>query len=264
MNHGIFASENDEQIAKLRDRMDHFYASTQDYMAFMQPSAMPERWAHVRAAISRLASNQNPTKILEFGAGRSGFSTWLGEDRERVDYCVQDVTAANETFLREHADSVVIGPLHKVGGPFDVIFSTFVFEHVSDPCASLGYLLKLLTPGGRLFIFAPRYDFPGYLSRSADHYSAAKRGGLAMLLITRRLWTCLSGQPAFLIHHDPALFHLPWKRDRDAIHWVSLFDLRAALRGRARLTVLPIDGGSFVDRFVKNYLQLNVVIENTV
>ena len=41
---------------------------------------------------------------------------------------------------------------HMPQGPFDLITSTEVFEHLADPLGTLKYLKEILTPGGRLSI----------------------------------------------------------------------------------------------------------------
>lgn len=257
---GILTTEHDPAVADLRVRLDEFYARAAGYSAFAQPSDLPAQWAHVREAIAKCVETRGRCRALEIGAGRTGFARSLGGWRERVHFAAQDVTAANRAWLEEEADAVHIGPIASLEGPFDVIFSTFVFEHVSDPEGTLRKLVALLSPGGKLFIFCPRYDWPFYVSHSADHYGPARRLALGGWLLLRRWRTLVTGRPAFVVHRDPAVLHLPWEIDRDAIHWVSWFDVRAFFRGRAEIRKLPIPAGSVKDWIVKNLLQMNVVV----
>ena len=175
-------------------------------------------------------------------------------------YTAQDITRANEEHLVQAADAVHFRSVGELEGEFDVIFSTFAFEHISDPRHTLEKLFASLAVGGKLFIFCPRYDLPFYLSHSADHYSAPRRLGIAAWLACVRLWACLTRRSLFLVHTDPAIFHLPVYRDRDAIHWTSLWDLEAFVRGRGCIKRLKLASGSMKDWIVKNLLQINVEI----
>jgi hypothetical protein len=102
---------------------------------------------------------------------------------------------------------------------------------------------------------------PFYLPPSFDHRPAVARWLTGVYLLGRRAWTVLGGPPAFLVTTDPSVFHREWARDRDAIHLVSLFDLRAFARGRGPLTRYALTSGSVKDWIVKNLLQINAVIE---
>lgn len=263
------ARECDKPTNVLRARLDAFYAATSDYQAFQESSHHPALWAHVVDEIERLLaqrsreSSNRSLRVLELGAGRTGFGDYLRQRgcRGRVRFTAQDVTAQNREHLRGQADAIHIGSVQTLNAePFDVIFSTFVFEHVTDPAATLRRCEDLLAPGGSLFIFCPRYDLPFYLPPSAGHYSRSRRLGIACAVMTARLRTRLTGRPAFLIHHDPALFSQGFARDRDAVHWVSRWDLRAWFRGRAELTDLPVPAGPGKDWIVKNLLQVHLRI----
>jgi SAM-dependent methyltransferase len=197
--------------------------------------------------------------VLEFGAGRTGFAESIGPLRDRVHLTVQDVTPVNADYLRLQADQVHIGKISDLRGPFDVIFSTFVLEHITDPKSTLETIFKLLEPGGSLLLFCPRYDVPFYLSHSADHYGWLVRLRMAAAVCWRRFATVVTGRPAFVIHSDPAILHLGWRMDRDAIHWASLIDLRVFFRDRGKLEKLAIRSGSFRDWCVKNLLRINIL-----
>ena len=240
--------------------MDSFYQTTQDYCAFQDVNELPEQWGHVRAAIVEVLKTKPVCRILEFGAGKSGFAWYIQDLKPSLHYTAQDITRSNEVHLTKAADAVHFRSLGELEGTFDVIFSTFAFEHISDPRHTLEKLFSSLTAGGKLFIFCPRYDLPFYLSHSADHYNGLRRLGIALWLVGARLWACFSGRALFLIHADPAIFHLPYYRDRDAIHWTSLWDLEAFFRGRARLKRLKLASGNLKDWIVKNLLQINVEI----
>lgn len=265
--------ESDYPTEGLRRRLDEFYGTVTTYDNFLHVSHHPAAWEHVAAESERLRPGNagmtvGPCRILELGAGRTGFGTWsrrrLGKDS--VHFTAQDVTAQNADHLRAEADAVHLGPVQTLSGAgaFDLIFSTFVFEHVTDPRATLEHCFQLLRPGGSLFLFCPRYDFPFYLSPSASHLGRADRLVLGLRTLAARAGTLLRGRPAFLIHHDPAVFTLGFARDRDAVHWVSRFDLAAWGRGRAELTDLPMPAGRGKDWVVKNLLQVRLRIRRPI
>jgi SAM-dependent methyltransferase len=250
--------EDSPEVKKLRERMDAFYASCTTYEAFQEPAAKTFEWDHVRVAVAETVAARGRCRVLEFGAGMSGFSDYLGDLRSSVELTVQDVTPVNAHYHRPRADRFHIGSVLEIGGQFDVIFSTFVLEHVSDPRRTLEKLLTLLAPGGSLYIFCPRYDFPFYISHSADHYGRARRLAMGLEVMVRRMWSLVSRKPAFLIHCDPAALSMAWAIDRDAIHWASLVDLRLFFRGRGVVSKLRIYSGSSKDRFVKDWLRINI------
>lgn len=258
---GHLAHEESPQAVQIGLRMARYYQTEATYSAFTHVSELPEQWQHVRAAILAVLQKRSVCRVLEIGAGRSGFAASMQDCRASLHYTAQDITPCTVDYLQGVADAVHIGPVVGMGEErFDVIFSTFVFEHVGDPRRTLEKLFALLEPGGSLFLFCPRYDAPFYLSHSADHYGVVRRAGISLFLLGARLWTRVSGRPMFFVHTDPALFHLPWGRDRDAIHWVSLYDVQALFRGRGRVEWLQLPSWSMKDRIVKTLLQLNVCI----
>ena len=118
-------------------------------------------------------------------------------------------------------------------GQFDIIFSTFVWEHIAEPQATLDYLLERLAPGGSLFLFSPRYDVPGYVPPALRHLPRFYSLWLSLWLQVTRLSTLLGGRAKFWIVTDPALFHVtPWFRDADAVHLVSRHDLTLYLKDK--------------------------------
>ena len=105
----------------------------------------------------------------------SGFAGYLEQHgiRDLVELHAHDVTSHNVEWLRSAADQVYIGEVSEIDlpGEFDIIFSTYVLEHVSNPSVHLETLWKQLVPprspagGGSLFLISPRYDLFGCSSR---------------------------------------------------------------------------------------------------
>src|SRR5437899_3352542 len=101
--------ENDAAVDGLRERMDAFYASSVEYSAFQKPSAHPQEWAHVQDAVRQRAGGPAACRVLEAGAGRTGFAAALGDLRSAVHFTAHDVTPFNADYLRAEADKVQIG-----------------------------------------------------------------------------------------------------------------------------------------------------------
>jgi SAM-dependent methyltransferase len=224
--------ETDEAVVPLRRRLDAYYANATDYTAFNQPSNVGYFWQLLLPKIHAIIARRGVCRILEFGAGRSGFSLFLRENsiREKVHLTLHDVMSANADWLRGQADAVQFGPVPEIRGNYDMIISTFVVEHMTDPEASLRALWRVLEPRGGIYFVCPRYDWPFYLPPACDHLSVAARAMLAVKVIAARARTCIRRQPAFLLLNDAALFHLPYRTDRDAIHLASSLDLRIFYR----------------------------------
>jgi SAM-dependent methyltransferase len=240
----MFGSERDEAAAELRRRLDAFYASTQTYDAFQRPNQLDDYWEPIRRDIeSRVAKGQQ-VRALEFGAGCTGFRAYLGDLAPRITYHVQDVTDRHRAYLQTQADQLFFTDIREIRERYDVIFSTYVWEHITTPQQVLDHLLGLLNPGGTIFIASPRYDFPFYMSPSIRHEPKPRQLRVALWVALQRLRVLVGGRPRFLIHLDPAVLHVPWYRDADAIHWVSQWDITRHLRSRyhVRPVRLPIKG----------------------
>ncbi len=246
----------EHQAQDLRQALERFYQTTTDYLAFNETSHHPDRWEIVTSEISEIVVRKGACRVLEFGAGRSGFGKHFRS--RNVYYVAQDITGANRDHLKKYSDGFYAGDLSGLQGRFDVIFSTFAFEHVTRPLEVLEKCWELLDAGGVLLLFCPRYDLPGYLPPSLDHLSRSRRVFVAFQVMFRRLWTVLSGTPAFLLIADPSVLHRPWSRDRDAVHLASRFDLVVWAKHRAQVRVHGVASHGLKDWVVKNLLQINV------
>ncbi|PYU01221.1 MAG: hypothetical protein DMG38_04190 [Acidobacteria bacterium] len=257
----LFASEHDPRLVQLEHRLRGFYASCQSYDAFKTVNSKPEFWAPIRANIAQMAA-RGQCRVLEVGAGRTGFAAYLGEElRGRVFFAVQDVVDRNAEHLFAVADRVYIGEITRISERYDVIFGTFMFEHLTRPKATLRHLLTILRPGGSVFLACPRYDFPFYISPTARHLSRVRQLVIAAWLVLERLRVLGGGQPRFLIHLDPAIFHKQWFRDADAVHWVSLWDLKQLLRNDAVVQRLQLGGRGLRHHFWARFLLMFVQIQ---
>jgi SAM-dependent methyltransferase len=242
--------------------LSDFYASTRDYLAFHAPSSQTLLWSHLTSELRDRVPTTVSRKpcVLEVGAGRSGLAGYLQSIglRDKVQLHAQDVTAQNAAWLEEHFDAVTIGAVGEVPGEFDFVISSYVFEHVTSPRGFLDSVWGKLAPGGVIMMTCPRYDAPFYLPPSVDHVAAPRKLALACYVVWRRLLTLIMGRPAWLVLKDPAVFHLPFSIDRDAVHWVSWFDIRAHW---PQATRLKLASGSLSDWIAKNLLTVGFRVE---
>ena len=255
-----FCGEQDERAAGLRTSLANFYQTVKDYDAFQERNYKPDFWNPIREEVRRVVARSSQCAVLEFGAGRTGFGDFLDDLRASTEFHVQDVTAQNREELETGADCVHIGNLLDLHGSYDVIFSTFVWEHLTSPRATLAHLLTMLTPGGTLFIASPRYDFPFYLSPSIRHLPRLARLKIAFWLVSKRIRVVISRQPDFLLNCDPAVLHRPWFRDADAVHWVSQFDLECDLPDGWKCRRIPIPANGLRGWFWSTCLLMSVAI----
>ena len=266
----LSATNCDAQILRqLKTKLDVFYSTVSDYSAFETPSEQVHCWEHVADKIRQLAKNGEQVKVLEIGAGRSGFGQYLSDKalRSACVWTAQDVTRQNAAWLETNADHVIFGDIESaaVDDSYHIVFSTFVLEHVVEPAFHLSTLAGLVKKEqGTLFIFCPRYDFPGYLVPSSRHLSKSIRLQFMAYSFLSRIKTMLTGNPIFLIQTDLAAFHQPFFTDADAVHWASLFDLKCfAHQQGALFKTLKIGNPKFPskDWIVKRLLTTGVSIQ---
>lgn len=239
------------EVRELRRRLDDFYDTTDEYNAF---HVTHDRSALYRV-LSRLIRDAAPSRdyqfrVLELGAGRSGYPIYAGENGMSVRYVAQDVTASNQDHLKRLAEKVYVCDIADIPAEddgYDLIFSTYVFEHVSAPRNFLENVRRLLRPGGWHVIECPRYDVPGYVCPSLRHLPRAKQLGLSLKLTAARAVSAAKGEERFYVNIDPAMFHTKrWFRDSDAVHLVGQGDVvRWHRRNGFRMEPLhlPVTGG---------------------
>jgi len=218
-------SGDEPSVVEMKRRLEEFYSTTTTYDAFNSTPEHSGYYARIVPIIDELSKCRSVVHVLELGSGRSTLADHLGERRAAVHVTAQDITASNELYLRQRCDDVFIGDIEKLVGPYDVVFSLFVLEHVSAPEVWLSHIDRILAPGGYHVVVCPRYDVLGYTCPSLRHLSLTKRWATALQLMSSRLAVLMGGAPTFWVNTDPAVFHTVWYRDADAVHLVSKWDV---------------------------------------
>jgi 2-polyprenyl-3-methyl-5-hydroxy-6-metoxy-1,4-benzoquinol methylase len=102
-------------------------------------------------------------KVLEIGCGRGGFSKYLADQQAKLvaaDFSDSAVALARKILTGSpNCEAVVedIQALSFADKTFDRVFSLETLEHVPDSDQGLAELVRVVKPGGQLFITTPNY-----------------------------------------------------------------------------------------------------------
>ncbi len=223
---------DDPRVAALRRRMDDFYRTSTDYTAFHQPAVKSREWAMMDAAVDAIIASKGHARILELGAGRTAYLQHVATRRKAIEFHCQDVTPVNADYLKHHADRLHVGDISDLDGEYDLIFSTYVLEHVCNPELFLEHVDRLLAPSGWHFTFSPRYDSVFYVCPSLRHQPLRVQAAANVRMALGRMTAAVMRFPRFWINCDPAVLHAPWRRDADAVHLVNRRAIEAWHRQR--------------------------------
>jgi SAM-dependent methyltransferase len=115
-------------------------------------------WGQTR---ERLAADVRPVKLLEIGSGSGAFLASL-HSLAHVTSIGLDPTEGSAELCRakglevyaETLAGYAANPDHAIQS-FDVVLAFHCLEHISDPRGLVADMLKLLAPGGRIFLSTP-------------------------------------------------------------------------------------------------------------
>jgi 2-polyprenyl-3-methyl-5-hydroxy-6-metoxy-1,4-benzoquinol methylase len=125
-------------------------------------------------------------RILEIGCGRGDFTCWLARELgNNAEVCGADFATTAVHKAQAFAKSRrlrarwLVTDIQSIAAPsesFDVIFCCETLEHVPDPCIAVAELVRVLKPGGRLFVSTPNYAglmglYRGYLRLMGRPYT---------------------------------------------------------------------------------------------
>lgn len=91
--------------------------------------------------------------VLDFGCSW-GYGSW---QLQRAGYRVKayEISAPRCTYARQELGIDAHSRLDELGGPFDIFFSSHVFEHVPSVSQCIQFAVQNLKPGGWLVVFTP-------------------------------------------------------------------------------------------------------------
>ena len=252
-------------LQRLRERLSAFYAHAETYDAFTEGAGYSvDFYEFLRQPLERLLAKQQQVRILELGAGRTRFHEFLatfGEHSSRFVFDAHDITDRNAEYLGKVAGTVHHGYVWELPDTkYDLVFSTYVFEHVLSPSRFLAAVDQRLNPRGYHAIVCPRYDVPGYVCPSLRHLPRTQQAALSLKITMMRVGAAFSGRSLFLVNPDPAVLHGPWFRDADAVHLVSKFDIERWHRKRGYSVIFqPPKANGLRDRLTRGAVTLCVL-----
>jgi len=105
------------------------------------------------------------SKVLDIGCGEGSKIIELDNlisnlDCYGIDISRQAIQSAREQAPHIKFESGNIEQLPYPDNQFDVVFSTFTFEHVTNPQAILDEMLRVLKPQGKIIIVCPNFGSP--------------------------------------------------------------------------------------------------------
>lgn len=257
------AESSDVRLRQLEERLAAFYAGNNGYYEDAEGDKEFIYRPLVRMLDEWRSRSTKPLRVLELGAGRTSFPAFLRESghAEDIQFTAQDINETNVDFYRRESIPYVIGDWSKVRplGPFDLCFSTYVFEHLVEPHEFLKGMAGNLTPDGSFVIICPKYICPGYVPPAIRWLPKWRQHYLTCLLALANIWTGIAKRPKFRICIDPAVFRLPWRRDSDAIHMVSPSDVKAAVPGGFEVRPFRLDHGDMRARIFNGLVLMSVI-----
>jgi SAM-dependent methyltransferase len=129
------------------------YRGTPDYLA-----KRDAKIARARGEVRRLMRGAPGRRFLDVGCN-AGFAVAaaqsLGLEARGIDLDPNAIAAAREAFGADHFTVARVEELATAGERADMIFTSEVIEHTTDPHGFLAALARILVPGGRLFLTTP-------------------------------------------------------------------------------------------------------------
>ena len=131
-----------------------------------------------RRTLHRLSGEEEVGRVLDVGGGANPAFDRETIDRYGLDYVLLDIDEseldkAPPDYIKVCAD-ITSRDLPLEPG-FDLVFSSWVAEHVEDPGAFHSSVLRLLAPGGRaVHLFPTLYALPFLVNRLVPERAAAR------------------------------------------------------------------------------------------
>lgn len=115
--------------------------------------------------IVRRANGKNGNKVFDFGCSW-GYGSWqFGQNGFEVESF--EISVPRAEFAKNRLDIKVHTSLSEVSGPFDVVFSSHVLEHVPSVQDSISFGFSILKPGG-LFVAVTPNGSAAYRKKAPD------------------------------------------------------------------------------------------------
>jgi len=106
-------------------------------------------------------------KILDFGCGEGTRLNWIAANKKGslgLDISQKGIELARKKYPKLNFIKADLEKVPLKDASFDLVYSAYVLEHLSDPEKVLGEAIRLLEPNGFLLLVAPNYGAPNRCS----------------------------------------------------------------------------------------------------
>lgn len=100
------------------------------------------------------------SRVLDWGCGRGGLVEQLAHPLEQMVGVDPDWLSLKEHRLALPRAAAISHALPFVSGSFDLVFASWVLEHLAHPQADLGEIARVLKPGGVFVFITPNRGHP--------------------------------------------------------------------------------------------------------
>jgi SAM-dependent methyltransferase len=116
------------------------------------------------AFVAEAAAGRPPGRVLDLGCGGGAYAPVLRPLASELVGCDAAPAALARAAAGGGYDRLIEHDLDTaeaadLGGPYDLVFSTEVIEHLRDPARFLALVEEVLAPGGRLVLTTTAYHF---------------------------------------------------------------------------------------------------------
>ncbi len=233
-------AEHQHAITLLDQKLSSFYAGNKNYYGdinFTADNWIDENEEGYKTIIKEVNKS---AKVCEFGCGSANILkhyAHLQDTYYGCDFSEELIRSNQLNYPRAHfVQFATANKLPFENEMFDVVFSTFVIEHSTNPAALLLECKRILKPGGKLMILCPDFMGAGRMSSQRSGFSKGnatqkiKKGKYFDALITLfdnrirlplycfYLKSVAYKSPSFFINLSPTVFEDEFTPDVDAVY----------------------------------------------
>ncbi len=233
-------NEYREEINLLDLKLSSFYASNKNYYGDINFTA--DNWIddHEEGYKTIISAVKDSEVICEFGCGSANVLKHYQQYQNKYYGCdfSEELIKRNQAAypLAHFKQFTTANKLPYDDAYFDLVFSTFVIEHSTNPSELLSECMRILKPGGKLIILCPDFLGAGRMSSQRTGFSKGnatqklKKGKYIDAMVTlfdnriRVPVHCLllrskaSKSPSFYINITPTVFEDDFTPDVDAVY----------------------------------------------
>lgn len=140
-----YAGYRDEDYYKTRNHYEPFYTRSA-HNGLLKWSDSDARREALAASLKKAGLPDSFKSVLDYGGGKGQLIRWLKADRKAVFDLSRAIPEAGVEGIYE---------LAKIGDDWELIISSQVFEHLSDPSAACADIISRIAHGGFFYVEVP-------------------------------------------------------------------------------------------------------------